>query len=316
MDQEELRRGYTYFMEGKTVKSVSDFLDIYCQFFFQVILNHQKEDVYSYAEGDSKILLQMIFSKTLHLKKILEGVKFESNEGIRLNSILDPTIFATITRNVYETIGVFNLVHISSNSKEERNFIHALWVIAGLKYRQRFDINAISEETKKKVEKEKKQIESLTNEVIESDLYKNLDDKSKGIIDQKLKRKDFKVAFEDGHMKDLSWQDIAEKMGLTGDIFDNIYTFFSLYAHPSNVSVFQFGSMFSEEDRAFESLTLSNTKYLFSLLSVFVADYIRVFPVVKETYEKQDLLNQIVLNAYNHMLRNGDSINDSWKVLG
>lgn len=53
------------------------------------------------------------------------------------------------------------------------------------------------------------------------------------------------------------------------------------------------------------------------LLSIFIADYIHLFPSVIKTFEKQPLINQLVLNGLNKLLRgNNYSINDTYKQLG
>jgi hypothetical protein len=109
---------------------------------------------------------------------------------------------------------------------------------------------------------------------------------------------------------------MCDVMELNKDIFDNIYTYFSLYSHPSQVAVFQFENMFDMESEAFKTLTTTNLKYCFSLMSVFIADYINLFPQVKKTFEKLEIVEQIAINAHNKMLR-GDtySINEAWKNL-
>ena len=57
--------------------------------------------------------------------------------------------------------------------------------------------------------------------------------------------------------------------------------------------------------------------YCFALLSIFIADYIKLFPEIIETYNGQDIENQILLNFHNQMMRGeNQSINDAWKALG
>lgn len=75
--------------------------------------------------------------------------------------------------------------------------------------------------------------------------------------------------------------------------------------------------MFGKDTEPFMELTLIDMKFCFTMFSSFVADYIKVFPKVKETFEKQSIKDQILLNFYNRMMR-GDSysINDAWKNLG
>src|SRR5690606_18247847 len=108
-------------------------------------------------------------------------------------------------------------------------------------------------------------------EIKDTSLYKSLDAKNQKKIDDKLKQKDFKIRFDGTEVIYLSWQDMCDVMGLNKDLFENIYTYFSLYAHPSEVAVFQFESMFSKENEEFKQLTTTILKYCFSLMSVFVA---------------------------------------------
>mgnify|MGYP003431035343 CR=1 FL=1 len=106
--------------------------------------------------------------------------------------------------------------------------------------------------------------------------------------------------------------DVAKKK----EIFENIYTYFSLYSHPSQVSVFQFEVMFDKESEAYKSLTVLNFKYCFSFLSVFIADYIYLFPDAKTIFEELSTGKQIVINSLNKLLRGDDfSINEAWKNL-
>lgn len=114
----------------------------------------------------------------------------------------------------------------------------------------------------------------------------------------------------------MHWHELVDKMGIKEGLLGNIYTYFSLYSHPSNVSVFQFADMFKKGDESFLELTNFNLKLAFFLFSIFIADYINLFPNVLETFNSLDIRDQIVINFYNTVARNESfSINDSAKAV-
>jgi hypothetical protein len=316
MEKEKLRAEYMRLNKLATIEDCLDLFDIFLEHLWNVIQVHHKDKVDSYANKDAKMINQMMFTKLTHLKKIVEGVGYTAKNGDRLNKIVDPTIVASLTRNVFETVSVFNLIYINTKSDDEKTIIYNLWVTSGLKYRQRFQSAATTPENIQKMADEQKQIDEIEIEIKDTALYKSLDATNQKKIDDRIKKKDFQIRFNGKEVVYLSWQDMCDVMGLNHDIFDNIYTYFSLYSHPSEVAVFQFESMFSKENEEFKQLTTTNLKYCFSLMSVFVADYISHFPQVKDTFEKLEIHKQIAINAHNKMLR-GDaySINDSWKNL-
>ena len=105
-------------------------------------------------------------------------------------------------------------------------------------------------------------------------------------------------------------------MGIKEDMFEHIYTNLSFYSHPSNVAVFQFGDMFEEDKESFLELTNFFLKIAFILFSIFIADYINLFPSVLKTYNSMNIRDQFVINYYNTLTRGNDySINDSLKYL-
>lgn len=311
MTESELHDECSRLFLCKTLKDSYDLIEIYLNFLFQAIKNHHKDGASTIADAEAKILLQMIFTKTLYLKKAIEGVSYDS-DGSKLNKIIDPTIVASLIRNVYETIGTFSLIYINTKSDDEKTILYNLWVIAGLKYRQRFEEFAQAKENQQKLVDEKKRISSAINKIKNTELYKRLSEKDRSKIDTKIKRKDYKIEFRNNEVIFLSWQDLKNVIGCQNDFFDKIYTYFSLYAHPSNVSVFQFAEMFGEKDRNFENLTNFNLKNFFMLLSIFIADFISLFPEVLETFNILDLRDQMVIDFQNTLIRGSEAaINDS-----
>ena len=315
MTKEQLREECSRLFVCKTIADSNDLLDIYAEFLFRAVQNHHEEKVYTHAEADAKLIIQMMLTKVLHLKNVISGISFKSKDGSILNKIIDPTIVASLIRNIYETVGMFNLIYRDTKSKEERDLLYLLWVHSGLKYRQRFENVVTTAENKEKQQQEKEQIDKIVTQIESSALFQSLDEKNQGKIKTKLKDKDYLMQFADKEVKFLHWHDLTRVMGFKEGMLDNIYTYFSLYSHPSNVAVFQFADMFKLSEEAFPQLVNFNLKIAFFMFSAFIADYITLFPTVLKTFESLDLRDQIVINFHNTMARDHDySINDSWKA--
>lgn len=310
MDKAQLRIEALRLLRCETQKDCLDVVEIYLNFLFVIIRDHQMDEVDSLAKAEARIINQMIFTKLAQLRETVKGIDFQY-EDTHLNRIIDPTIVASNTRNIYETVGLFNLVYVNTKTADEQLILYNLWVHSGLKYRQRFENLAQSIENKEKLESEKKQIESLIKEIKDTHLYKSLDAKNQGKIDTKIKEKDYKIRFNGTDVEFLSWQDLIKPLGLKTGMLDTIYNYFSLYTHPTNVAVFQFSAMFKNEDKAWIELSTFNLKIAIMLTSIFIADYISFFPKVKTSFEKLGLREQIAINWQNTFARGEDfTIND------
>jgi hypothetical protein len=293
-------------MDCKTLEDCRDFLGIYCEYFCCVTRYETTIGEKEISRHEAKLVNQMIFTKALTLKKMLEGINFQSKTGIVLNSIIDPTIVAMLIRNLYETVFMFNHIYVQPKTDSERLISYKLWVYSGLSYRQRFEKYAITEDAQIKCKEEKKEMDSLQKEI--QDYYK-LPENDKTIF--KILRKDCKIKFDNGRINSLSWKTIAINAGLRDDFFDEIYNYLSLYAHPSNVSVFQFNDLFKSCE-----MVVHNLKYAFMFLSVFIADYIKVFPDILKLFEALPIEWQIAINFKNTLAREEQmSINDSFNKL-
>lgn len=316
MNQQELRNDFTKLCMRPTLTEQKQVLQMFSTFLGSVIYNHHHEDLTSEAIGHAKLLVQMMLSKTLHLSSLVDGVAFSDAASKPFNNLIDPTITAISIRNVFETVGAFNLIYRQPISEDERTIMHLMWVIAGLKYRQRFESNIISAEVRQKQEQEQLKIQSLITQIKQTDLYRGLPGRSQEKINTRIKQKEYLIRFSGTDIEFLAWHDLIQVMGVRPRIFDNIYTYFSLYAHPSNVSVFQFGQMFDEVQKANVDLANLNLTLAITLLSIFAADYIAIFPKVLKTFDALPLLQQIVLDFHNRFARGNDyAINQSWQAL-
>lgn len=312
MGKVELRKQYVNFLKSRDLDYQISLLDIYAKYFFEVISKQHGKPQKTQALAESTMVHQMMFTKLISLKKLLNGISYEENGEQKLNTILDPTTILSLIRNIYETAFTFSLVFRKANEGEQREIAYKLWVIAGLKYRQKFKEHSQLDESKRKIKAEKKTINELIKTISKTDIYKNSEQKVRNVIDHLIRAKDFKLIFEENSVKQLNWGNSKKVFDLNTDLMDQTYTYFSLYAHPSNVSVFQFSEMFDKENENFKEIISFNLKNTYSLYSFFISDYINLFPESLEIFENQPMLNQIIIDHYNTWMRDDKlSINNA-----
>lgn len=317
MNQEELRKHCKRFFWCHSIADAQDLLTIYCEFLFNAVFNHHEENVSSRADQDARLIIQMMLTKALHLRNVLSGITFTTKKGKKLNRIVDPTIVASLIRNIYETSAMFNLIYRNTTSIEEKKILYLLWAHAGLSFRQRFENVITSEENRKTAEQEKIVMQKMVLDIQETDLYKQLDSKDQQKIKQKINDRDYLITFEEGKVKFLSWRELVDVMKIKNGKLNHAYGYFSLYSHPSNVSVFQFAEMFKKGEESYPNIVIFNLQISFFMFSIFIADYINLFPKVIKTFEELDIVDQIVINFHNNLARGHEfSINDKWKLLG
>lgn len=314
MNLEELRGECTRLFNCDTLADNLELIDIYSEYLFSVIKNQKTIINRSIADNRAVLINQMMFSKVLNVKKIVEGFHFNSKDGTKLNNIIDPTILASLCRNIYETICMFNIVYIKPRSEEEKLILYNLWVHAGLKYRQSFESAISIPENQNKLLVERTEMEKRVEEIKATALYTSLSPQNKQKILNVIKQKDYKIEFNGEEVKIYTWKDLAKVVGIKQGILDHMYTYFSLYAHPSYVAVFQFEQMFDRNEMGFLYLTITNLAEFFILISIFIADYIKLYPETLSIYNNLNIRDQIVINFRNTFSRGYEySINDSWK---
>lgn len=256
----------------------------------------------------------MFFTKMLTLKKALKGIDYTSKDGTVLNNIIDPTTFIPLIRTIYESVCAFEIIYIIPDNDDKKNLIYNLWVKSGFEYRQRFRDKAVTPEFIKNIEEEKETIDYLKKEIEESSAYLALPITEQKKIQNAMKEKDYKIHINGSVVNKISWGEIANLFGGTNteEIFDQAYNYFSSYTHPSQVSVSHFQEMFTSE-KTYVDIILFNTQFVFGLVSIFLADYIKIYPDYKKHFMSEDIRNQMVLDIYNRWIRGDDyQIDTAW----
>ena len=74
--------------------------------------------------------------------------------------------------------------------------------------------------------------------------------------------------------------------------------------------------MFIPGNEAFKGLTNFNLRIAYFMFSVFISDYIHLYPDTINTFNKLSIRDQIVINFQNTLCRGYEySINESWQQL-
>lgn len=280
--------------DEKLIKTLNIFID----FIFKIAISHHKDINLSDEDRYGKIILQMVFTKLYHIKQNFEGINYPG-----LNRIKDPSLISNNIRNLFETIAVFNLFFIKSNSNEEKKLKILIWDFCSLSYNKSL-VKVTDELLNSKFEESNENKINVVREKIENNIfYKSLVDTEKIKIQNIIKGKEFKISMTNGIIKKLSWQDIADDLPDSKKILDKKYTYLSFFSHPSHLSVEQFSRSFSNEDKMWNELSAYNIKDCFIFTSIFLADYISVYTNVSNTYREEPDLNRFVINFYNELVR-------------
>ncbi|MBB6239654.1 hypothetical protein HDC90_004312 [Pedobacter sp. AK013] len=296
MTKEQLRKESMRLMLAQELTDTKESLDIYLKLLFKII-NQHIDPVVNGSLEEARLTLQMVFSKTLNLRGLLDGLNYNGENGKRLLNFIDPTIIASGARNITELVSTFHLVYSLPNDKDNQLVAYNLWVIAGLKFRQRFGEAISSEENKKKLVDESISIDNLIKGIYETTLFINLPEDKQNKIKKAIKDKDYRVKLSNTEVLNLHWQAIIDEMGFRQELTGTLYTYFSLYAHPSNVSVFQYGDLFHNGKDAHIRMSMYNIKTLSAVLSKFILDYIKLFPDVINIFNEMTILEQVVVNG-------------------
>lgn len=261
-------------------------LDKYINCYTNIVAAHHKDLIGSELEGYSKVILQMVLSKAMNLKNILFGVSYK-NDRTNIRNFIDPIVLTTISRNLFETLCTFEVLNIIPKTPEQKKLIFTLFMISGYKNRQKFIFEDIEDEYKQQAKEEAAIIKKYEQEIKKSSIYHSLSKSSQSKIDESIKYYNYRICFdENNEIIKLGWEEVLPHVGIQGTLLRKIYSQLSTHAHPSFISVMQFGQMFSDESPQYISSSVVCMRHCFTFLCIFLMDYMKLFPQVRSTYDK------------------------------
>jgi hypothetical protein len=263
-------------------------------------------------EHDGAILFQMTLLKSVSLLSLASGVNFNSEAGlVSIPLTLDPQTMFGIIRCQYESYSNFNNIFIQSSDQNELKLKYDLWVKVGLEHRQKYDVDQLKEHAKKdraakalyqetlaKQRDEENQINNLKQSIKDNPCFKNLDPNSQNLIEKNW-QKEWKFEIKSSKANKLTWSKIM-KNAVDNPLLDHQYDFLCSYTHPSNVSVFQFAAMYTQQtDKSMVKTALNLSNYF---LSFFISDFISFYNM-KSAFLSLPEEYRVLINFNNKMFR-------------
>lgn len=309
MDKEEFRVEYLRLLNIKSLNEYREMLGVFANFLINLGFRYrefsEEKDIYAGT------LLQMLLCKNISLQKMLEGIDYRSDMDIYLNNILDPTTIISHARTIYELLCTFELVYVLPDTDEKRLILYNLWCLAGLNNRQLFYSDTLTDEQKQQCLEEKSAIDIYINEIKATAIYEKKGNAK--VIDEQIKRKKYQIIIDDDNkakaygLKEIPSFFDMNKQGL----FKEVYNYLSMYAHSSYISILQFEAMFKNRDDI--NLISYILKNVLAMYSVFITDYLQLFPKTKSCFFEQSIKSQMQLRAYGKFItQNIYDLDEKW----
>ena len=252
------------FVQLDTIGDCKQYLRVILDFYFDVIKSPEGRKANSYIEDDRNIWMQTMFSKGCQFISLLDGVGY-SKGTIRLKPIIDFSILFTIARSVYESLIAFELLFVLPKTDDQQTIIYNLFMAQGLSERLKDLDEEMRSHNPTRVQEEQNDIDDCRKAIEDTELYKLLNVKE--------------------------------------NLFNSLYSFFSLHGHPSYLSLIQFRDAFKDEYRADKEMAKHATQCILSFMSIFIVDYMKLVPEIKAMYDKLEEPRRFAIGMYEDAMR-------------
>lgn len=297
---EEVQR----FIQLDTIDDCKKYLCVMLDFYFDVIKSPEGHKATSSFEDERNIWLQTMFSKGCQFTSLLDGVGY-SKGTIRLKPIIDFSILFTIARSVYESLIAFELLFVLPKTDDQQTIVYNLFMAQGLSERLKDLDEEMRSHNPTRVQEEQNDINDCRKAIEDTELYKTLDKQTKATIDYALGNgKKFRYIFkEDNTMEFIQYEKAYTLLNVKENLFNNLYSFFSLHGHPSYLSLIQFRDAFKDEYRADKEMAKHATQCILSFMSIFIVDYMKLVPEIKAMYDKLEEPRRFTIGMYEDAMR-------------
>lgn len=291
-------RHYYEISECNSINDSKELLGVFSSYLMKlaVYLHHFKSQ--TEQQLYTRLFIQQLFLKSRSFIRLLEGEDYDN--GVLVNHIVDCSSLLSITRDIYEQLYAFELVFVLPQSDDIRDLMRNLFVMQGLKERQKYVADG-SNYQRIKLD-EAAELEDRTHAIYNLPFYKSLSSSDRSKLENNIKNCRFRILVkEDGGIHKSDYDDMPSLVGIKSGLFDTIYSFTSLHTHPSSVSLKQLNSAYSDDEWVTASCTASLMVCM--LLSIFIADYCKLEPEALDFYKIQPDEIRFCLALQNYCIR-------------
>ena len=292
------------FVRLDTIDDCKQYLTVMLDFYFDVIKSPEGRKATSPFEDERNIWLQTMFSKGCQFKSLLDGVGY-SKGASHLKPIIDFSILFTIARCVYESLIAFEILFVLPKTEDKQTIVYNLFMAQGLSERLKDLDEDMRSHNPTRVQEELNDIDECRKAIEGTKLYKTLDQQTKATIDYALGNgKRFRYIFKDDNtMEFIQYEKAYTLLNVKENLFNSLYSFFSLHGHPSYLSLIQFRDAFKDEYRADKEMAKHATQCVLSFMSIFIVDYMKLVPEIKAMYDKLEEPRRFAIGMYEDAMR-------------
>ena len=292
------------FVRLDTIDDCKQYLTVMLDFYFDVIKSPEGRKATSPFEDERNIWLQTMFSKGCQFKSLLDGVGY-SKGASHLKPIIDFSILFTIARCVYESLIAFEILFVLPKTEDKQTIVYNLFMAQGLSERLKDLDEDMRSHNPTRVQEELNDIDECRKAIEGTKLYKTLDQQTKATIDYALGNgKRFRYIFKDDNtMEFIQYEKAYTLLNVKENLFNSLYSFFSLHGHPSYLSLIQFRDAFKDEYRADKEMAKHATQCILSFMSIFIVDYMKLVPEIKAMYDKLEEPRRFAIGMYEDAMR-------------
>ena len=292
------------FVRLDTIDDCKQYLTVMLDFYFDVIKSPEGRKATSPFEDERNIWLQTMFSKGCQFKSLLDGVGY-SKGASHLKPIIDFSILFTIARCVYESLIAFEILFVLPKTEDKQTIVYNLFMAQGLSERLKDLDEDMRSHNPTRVQEEQNDIDECRKAIEGTKLYKTLDQQTKATIDYALGNgKRFRYIFKDDNtMEFIQYEKAYTLLNVKENLFNSLYSFFSLHGHPSYLSLIQFRDAFKDEYRADMDMAKHATQCVLAFMSIYIVDYMKLVPEIKTMYDKLEEPRRFAIGMYEDAMR-------------
>jgi hypothetical protein len=229
------------------------------------------------VENISQCQLQMMLLRVKSLRQMMNGVPLYLDKP-EARKVLDIASMASVVRGIYETAFIYHNIFISADSEDERDLLICIWRIRGFNNTQGVPAPE-GMENLQRLDAESIAIYKRKANEIASRL--NISEKARRLLDGIINDEDSNlrgykfVKDEDNQIVNIEKKSFSKPELLFGHkMYDNLYSYMSLFSHPSFLGMKHFADMFNNGKDRGNAENLIKTTCICA--SKFISDFCTV----------------------------------------